>query len=163
MHPPALYVPKVSTEDTTLSTTNSAGERVTMLIPARSGEFGLNLWAVTKYWEDPYKFDPSRFLGDWPRDAFLPYSGGVRSCIGRRFSEIEIVVVLTMLVPKYKVTVKEEPEFASETFEQRKARVLNARVEMTITPIRVPLMRPDVYQEGLIGRLWALRTLESGW
>ena len=29
-----------------------------------------------RYWEDPHKFNPSRFLGDWPRDAFLPFSGG---------------------------------------------------------------------------------------
>jgi len=29
-----------------------------------------------RYWKDPYKFNPSRFVGDWPRDAFLPFSGG---------------------------------------------------------------------------------------
>ena len=30
-----------------------------------------------RYWEDPYAFKPDRFAGDWPRDAFLPFSAGV--------------------------------------------------------------------------------------
>jgi hypothetical protein len=33
-------------------------------------------------------------------------------------------VILTMLVSKYKIEIKEEPGFADETFEERYARVL---------------------------------------
>ena len=33
---------------------------------------------LARYWDDPHKFDPSRFLKDWPRDAFLPFSAGER-------------------------------------------------------------------------------------
>ena len=29
-----------------------------------------------RYWDDPHTFNPSRFLKDWPRDAFLPFSAG---------------------------------------------------------------------------------------
>ena len=42
-------------------------------------------WALSsrslaaRYWKDPRKFMPERFLGDWPRDAFIPFSQG-RSC-----------------------------------------------------------------------------------
>jgi cytochrome P450 len=35
---------------------------------------------AAKYWEDPFTFKPERFLGDWNRDAFLPFSGG--KCLG---------------------------------------------------------------------------------
>jgi len=31
-----------------------------------------------KYWSDPYRFRPSRFLGDYNKDAFLPFSTGAR-------------------------------------------------------------------------------------
>lgn len=31
---------------------------------------------IARYWDDPHSFKPSRFLGDWPRDAFLPFSAG---------------------------------------------------------------------------------------
>src|SRR5260221_14295421 len=57
---------------------------------------------VARYWKDPHKFMPERFLGDWPRDAFMPFSqgnlsssqcfvittqdyfAGARACLGRR-------------------------------------------------------------------------------
>ncbi len=32
---------------------------------------------VARYWKDPHKFMPERFLGDWPKDAFMPFSQGL--------------------------------------------------------------------------------------
>ena len=49
-----------------------------------------------------------------------------------RFSETEAIAILTTLVSQYKVSVKEEPQFAHETFEERKARIMAARQGMTI-------------------------------
>ena len=43
-----------------------------------------------------------------------------------RFGETESTAVLAMLVFHYKITIKEEPQFASETFEERKSRILSA-------------------------------------
>jgi hypothetical protein len=40
-----------------------------------------------------------------------------------RFFETEGIAIMTMLVSRYKIEVKEEPEFAGETFEERYARV----------------------------------------
>jgi hypothetical protein len=34
-----------------------------------------------------------------------------------RFSETEGIAILTMLVSRYKIEVKEEPQFANESFE----------------------------------------------
>ena len=31
---------------------------------------------LARYWDDPNTFKPSRFLEDWPREAFLPFSAG---------------------------------------------------------------------------------------
>jgi hypothetical protein len=39
------------------------------------------------------------------------------------FFETEGIAVMTMLVSRYKIEVKEEPEFAGETFEERYARI----------------------------------------
>ena len=62
---------------------------------------------VARYWKDPHKFMPERFLGDWPRDAFIPFSqgkilivlvvfittqdyfSGARACLGRRFVPLQ--------------------------------------------------------------------------
>jgi len=32
----------------------------------------------------PYGFHPSRFLGDYNKDAFAPFYNGAKVCIGRR-------------------------------------------------------------------------------
>ena len=40
-----------------------------------------------------------------------------------RFGETEAIGVINMLVLRYKLEVKEEPEFAGETFEERYARI----------------------------------------
>jgi hypothetical protein len=102
---------------------------------------------------------PERFLGDWPKDAFISFSQGrylrssqrcdhdlrilcrcprlhwetVRTVIVKlrakclhtssRFSETEAIAVINMIVSRYRIEVKEEPEFAGETFKERYARV----------------------------------------
>jgi hypothetical protein len=50
-----------------------------------------------------------------------------------RFSETEAIAVLTMTILRYKVTIKEEPQFAGETFEQRKERILLTKNMVTLT------------------------------
>ena len=51
----------------------------------------------------------------------------------KRFSETEAIATLTMIVSQYTITVKEEPQFVGETFEQRKSRVLKSWNGLTLT------------------------------
>ncbi|EIN08462.1 cytochrome P450 [Punctularia strigosozonata HHB-11173 SS5] len=143
MYPPVNGVPKYSAEDTTLTTTNEAGEKRTIPVPAGTGLL-INVPGLhynPRYWKDPHTFNPSRFLdADWPRDAFLPFSAGARACIGRRFFETEGIAILSMMISRYRIEIKEEPQFAHETFEERKARVLASKPGLTMTPIRMPLV-----------------------
>ena len=50
-----------------------------------------------------------------------------------RFFETEATAILALLISRYKVSIKEEPQFAGETFEQRKERILRARPGVTLT------------------------------
>ncbi|KAJ6462196.1 cytochrome P450 [Mycena sanguinolenta] len=131
MFPPVNGIPKMSAEDTSIVVSNSDG--ATTAIPCPTGtNITIHLPGLhynPRYWGS---FKPERFLGDWPREAFLPFSAGT-------FFETEGIAILTMLMSQYKVTVKEEPQFAGETFEERKTRVLNSNPGLTMTPIRVPL------------------------
>ncbi|EAU86315.2 614/534 cytochrome P450 [Coprinopsis cinerea okayama7 len=137
---PASEVPKVATEDTVLTTGNLAGESKTIPVP-KGTRISFSLPGVhhnPRYWPDPLEFKPSRFLDpNWPRDAFVPFSAGHRSCIGRRFFEVEAVATMVMLLSRYKITVKEEPQFAGETWEEKKARVLATRAGATLTSVSV--------------------------
>ncbi|PBK99821.1 cytochrome P450 [Armillaria gallica] len=139
LFPPVALISKMSAEDTVLVSTNEAGQRRT--IPVPQGTI-VNIDVVglhynPRYWKDPEMFDPSRFLGDWPREAFVPFSQGPRACMGRKFFETEGVAVLTMLVSKYQITIEEKP---GETFEERKGRILQTRAGITLTPIHMPLV-----------------------
>ncbi|KAH7905463.1 cytochrome P450 [Hygrophoropsis aurantiaca] len=142
MFAPVTGIPKTSAEDTSIVTTDVNGEKRTVYIPQATSMTldVVGLHYNPRYWEDPHTFKPSRFLGDWNRDAFLPFSSGYRACVGRKFSETEGTAVLTLLVSRFKIEIKEESQFAAETFEQRKARVLDARSIVTLAPIRAPLV-----------------------
>ncbi|KAG1808691.1 cytochrome P450 [Suillus subaureus] len=142
MFPPACGVPKTSAEDTTFTLTDANGTLKTVVVPKGLG-LTLDVPGLhynPKYWEDPFAFKPERFLGDWNRDAFLAFSGGYRGCVGRKFSETEGAAVLTILISQYTISIKDEPQFAGETYEQRKARVLDAQSTLTLAPTRLPLV-----------------------
>ena len=136
LFPSVVGIPKVSAEDTAFTLTSpTTGEKRTLPVPA--GTYITlctpSLHRNPHYWDDPETFRPARFLGNsYNRDAFLPFSGGARGCIGRGFAETEGVAVLTRIIARYRVEVKDEPRFRGETFEQRKARLLKIGHSLTI-------------------------------
>lgn len=142
LFPPGPAIPKIAAEDTTLTVSNVDGRKTTFPIPSGT-EVELHVAGLhhnPRYWKDPHKFMPERFLDDWPKDAFIPFSQGARACLGRRFAETESIAVMVMLVSRYRIEVKEEPEFANETFEQRYARITAFGEGITTIPLRVPLV-----------------------
>ena len=57
-----------------------------------------------------------------------------------RFSEIELIAVLSVIVLHYRITILEEPQYTHETVEERKMRLLARRTKFTVEPIRIPVM-----------------------
>ncbi|GJJ08151.1 hypothetical protein Clacol_002359 [Clathrus columnatus] len=86
-----------------------------------------------KYWTDPEKFDPTRFLGNYNKDAYLPFSGGMRACIGRRFAEVEGIAILVMLLSRYKVELKDPGKYAGLDVLERRAKLLKSEPRITTT------------------------------
>jgi len=60
-------------------------------------------------WPDPEKFLPNRFLTTDIKHpfAYFPFGGGPRKCIGEHFAMNEALVVLSMLVSKFRFKVLE--------------------------------------------------------
>lgn len=54
----------------------------------------------TKLWQDPDRFDHTRFLGDtrkqWHRFQYIPFGAGPRTCVGARFAMAEALSVLSV-------------------------------------------------------------------
>ncbi len=86
-YPAAWVGPRRTTRDVTL-----AGVRV----PAQIGVH-YSSWAthhLPQLYPDPFRFEPDRFLPEreaaLPRGAYVPFGGGSRMCLGKRFGEYEL-------------------------------------------------------------------------
>ncbi|KAF8919333.1 cytochrome P450 [Mucidula mucida] len=142
LFPPNINIPKHAIVDTTIRARNRDGRTLDVYLPKGSNIImhppGMHY--DSKYWKDPYNFVPDRFLEpDWPRHAFLPFSLGSRSCIGRRFVENSMTVMINAMVMRYKIAVLSEDRYKSESFFERRERVTSGVYGITHTPRRVPL------------------------
>lgn len=71
-----------------------------------------NIWSIhhdPKYWDEPEKFDPSRFLTANGKeiitrpDSYIPFSYGKRNCPGDTIALVEILVVFTALMKHFTI------------------------------------------------------------
>ena len=92
LYPPAWSIAREATEDVTI-----AGH------PIRRGtQVWMSQWCLhrdARSYADPLSFRPERWIdGPAPPDgAYLPFGAGPRACIGKRFAQLEMVLVLATL------------------------------------------------------------------
>ncbi|XP_045467263.1 cytochrome P450 4C1-like [Harmonia axyridis] len=67
----------------------------------------MHLHRSPKYWEDPLKFDPNRFLPEKLSKmhpySYLPFSGGPRICFGYRYAMIIMKLILSKIIRKFEL------------------------------------------------------------
>ena len=99
-YPPAWVGPRRTTRDVTLEG-----------VPVPS-EIGVHYssWVthhLPHLYPDPCRFDPDRFLPEreasLPRGAYVPFGGGSRTCLGKRFGEYELRALAAVLFSRVRL------------------------------------------------------------
>ncbi|XP_046746437.1 cytochrome P450 4C1-like [Diprion similis] len=80
----------------------------------RGSSIALNFIGVhrsEKYWPDPLKFDPDRFLPERFAQqepySYLPFGGGRRNCIGSKYAVMFMKIIVATILRKYVLTKDE--------------------------------------------------------
>lgn len=60
-----------------------------------------------EFWTNPNGFNPSRFEGEYKKDAYLPFGVGERICIGQGFAMQEAILILANILKTYKLELEE--------------------------------------------------------
>ena len=97
IYPPVWMITRQALEDDIIGG-NKVKAGTTVLIPI------CNIHHNPRWWPEPEKFDPSRFLpgaDKRPSFSYIAFGGGRRICIGRSFSLMEVGLIIAMLSQRY--------------------------------------------------------------
>ncbi|ABC64354.1 putative cytochrome P450 [Erythrobacter litoralis HTCC2594] len=79
-----------------------------------------------EYWDDPFAFDPMRFTPELVKArhkyAWVPFGGGAHMCLGLHFAYMQIKVLMTHLLQRYRIVESEgyDPEWQAWPIPQPK-------------------------------------------
>lgn len=105
LYPPAWIIGRTVTTGFDLSGWHLTPRSIVAVSP-------LLLHRDPRWYPDPDRFDPGRWLGDrspLPRHAYLPFGTGPRACIGEQFAWSEAVTVLATIARSW--TFRADPGF----------------------------------------------------
>ena len=104
-YPPLPIVPRVNTEEFEFEGYRVPANSMVVVAP-------LHTHYMADWWDKPEKFDPERFSPERAEDkrhshSFVAFGGGPHMCLGLRFAESQVKVVLHHVLQKYRWSVPE--------------------------------------------------------
>jgi cytochrome P450 len=106
LYPPAWTVSRTALEDDVINGYSVPAGSTVMVSP-------YVIHRNPRYWPDPDKFDPTRFLPEQqeqrPKFSYIAFGGGPRSCIGSNFAMMEMQIIITMLLQAFRLDLAPQP------------------------------------------------------
>lgn len=101
LYPPVPYISRVVTEDT----------KCGKLILPKHAEISIHIFDIHRdpnHFPNPDEFDPYRFLPENTKTrhpfAYIPFSAGLRNCIGQKFAMLELKILLATILKDFHLT-----------------------------------------------------------
>jgi len=103
LYPPLPIIPRMASEETEFAGFRIPKGAMCVISP-------IHTHRMSEWWDDPQRFDPDRFAPERAEDerhshSWIPFGGGSHMCIGLRFAEMQIKLVLHHLVRRYRWSV----------------------------------------------------------
>ncbi|XP_075973602.1 uncharacterized protein LOC142974917 [Anticarsia gemmatalis] len=104
---PAIILDRICTKTYELPPPREGGQPCVIKPGELVYNVGNQLQMDPKYWPEPHKYDPDRFLDENKSSinsfTYMPFGLGPRACIGMRFAMMELKVVLHYLIINFKI------------------------------------------------------------
>lgn len=102
-YPPLPVIPRIAGEDFEWGGYRIPARAMVVVSPIHTHH-------MEAWWSDPERFDPGRFSPDRAEDqrhthSWIPFGGGPHMCLGRRFAEAQVRLVMHQLVRRYRWSV----------------------------------------------------------
>jgi len=100
LYPPAYFSDRIAIEDDQYNDIKIP-KGTTVLISF------FEIHRQTSFWKNPEEFNPDRFHSDYKKEYsnwYFPFGAGPRMCVGSNFAMYEMIVTISELVKKYKIS-----------------------------------------------------------
>jgi cytochrome P450 len=104
-YPPLPIIPRTATEDIVWNGHAIPKGALVIVSPIVTHH-------MSEWWEDPYRFDPERFAPtrmehERHSHSWIPFGGGAHMCLGLRFAETQVKIVMHHLARTYRWSIDE--------------------------------------------------------
>lgn len=104
-YPPLPVIPRVATERFEVGGYEIPAPAMLVVSPIHTHH-------MSEHWQEPFRWDPTRFAPERAEHErhthqWLPFGGGPHMCIGRRFAETQVRMVMHQLLLRYRWSVPE--------------------------------------------------------
>ncbi len=104
-YPPLPVIPRVATESFRFGGYRVPKDAMVVVSP-------IHTHSMKEWWDEPQRFDPLRFSPGRAEDArhshsWVPFGGGPHMCLGLRFAELQVKVVMHQLLRRFRIHVPE--------------------------------------------------------